>query len=102
MTTSSTGAVAPAADDDGEVDPLYDVTAHLDALFSVPLYRSPQNPRMERWRELGERLLAFGETDLEAAYESAYQILQMRLEAKRRRRRRRRRVARPAAAVAPA
>lgn len=83
--------------DDVEIHPLYDVTTHLDALFSVPAYRQPANEHMERWRELGERLLAFGEAELATAYEMADEVLQARLEVQRRRRRRRR-VARPASA----
>jgi hypothetical protein len=100
MITSSTG-LASMDVDDCEIHPLYDVTAHLDALFSVPLYRHPENQYMERWRELGERLLAFGEAELATAFEAAGEVLQARLEAKRRRRRRRR-VARPGTARAPA
>ena len=49
MIASSTGLAAMVVDD-GEIHPLYDMTAHLDALFSVPLYRYPENRVMERWR----------------------------------------------------
>ena len=94
--SSETAAGAPEDEDadDDEIHPQYDVTAHLDGLYSVPAYRHPPHASMERWRELGERLLAFGEADLSAAYDVAAERLAQCLERKRRRRRRRR-VARP-------
>jgi len=66
---------------------MYEVGAHLDALFSAPLYRCPENPHMARWRELGERLLALGEHELAAACEATEAVVEGRLAARRRRRR---------------
>jgi hypothetical protein len=73
-------------DDDGEIHPQYDVTAHLDELFSIPVYRQPEYPLIERWREIGERLLALGERHLIQGVDEADTFLQGKLEERRRRR----------------
>ncbi|HSK02206.1 MAG TPA: hypothetical protein VK932_13230, partial [Kofleriaceae bacterium] len=76
-------------DDDGEIHPQYDVSAHIEELFSVPVYRQPENPLIERWREIGERLLALGERHLIQGVDEADTFLQGKLEERRRRRERR-------------
>ncbi len=81
--------VSDDKDDDGEIHPQYDVTAHLDELFSIPVYRQPENPLIERWREIGERLLALGERHLIEGVDEADTFLQGKLEERRRRRERR-------------
>jgi hypothetical protein len=86
--------------DDVEIHPQYDVTAQIDELFSVPAYRQPENPLIESWRELGERLLALGERHLIEGVDAASDFLQSKLDA--RLRRRRRRAAKRAARAAPA
>ena len=86
--------------EDVEIHPQYDVTAHIDELFSVPAYRQPENPLIESWRELGERLLALGERHLIEGVDAAGEFLQAKLDA--RRRRRQRRAAKRAARAAPA
>ena len=87
-----------------EIHPLYDVSAHIDELFSVPAYRQPEEPLIERWREIGERLRALGERHLVEGVEAAGAFLEQKLEARRRRREQRaaRRRARKAAAAAAA
>jgi hypothetical protein len=91
--------------DEVEPHPQYDMAARLDELFSVPVYRYPENPLMESWRELGERLLALGERHLIEGVDAATDFLQSKLDARRRRRERRaakQRAARAAAAAAAA
>ena len=89
------------ASDEVEIHPQYDMTAQLDELFSVPAYRQPENPLIEVWREIGERLLALGERNLVEGVDAAGEFLEGKLEARRRRRERRaarRRAAREAQA----
>jgi hypothetical protein len=90
--------------EDIEIHPMYEVAAHLEELYSVPLYRRPEEPLIERWREIGERLLALGLRHLEEGVEAADVFVQAKLEERRQRRRRRRakRRATAAAAAAPA
>lgn len=91
--------------DDVEIHPQYDMAAQLDELFSVPAYRNPENPLIESWREIGERLLALGERHLIEGVEEARHFLEEKLAARRRRRERqaaRRRALRAAAAAAQA
>ncbi len=91
------------ADDEVEIHPQYDMAAQLDELFSVPVYRRPENPLIESWREIGERLLALGERHLIQGVDEAGMFLQAKLDERRRRRERRaerRRAARAAAAEA--
>jgi hypothetical protein len=88
--------------DEIELHPQYDMEAQLDALFSVPVYRQPENTLIERWREIGERLLALGERNLVEGVEAAGQFLQAKLDQRQRRRERRaarRRAARAAQAA---
>jgi hypothetical protein len=98
-----TMAMTRSRDDSDEVEihPQYDMTAQLEELFSVPLYRQPENPLIEVWREIGERLLALGERNLIQGVDAAGEFLEAKLEARRRRRQRRaerRRAAREAQA----
>lgn len=74
-------------DDDDELHPLYDVTARIDALYSVPAYRSPPLASMERWRDFGERLLEYGEPWLQRGEQAVEAILAEAYAARRRRRR---------------
>lgn len=76
--------------DDVEIHPLYEVAAHLEELYSVPLYRRPEEPLIERWRELGEQLLALGPRNLEEGVDAASEFLQAKLDERRRRRQQRR------------
>jgi hypothetical protein len=86
-----TMAMTKPRDDSDEVElhPQYDMTAQLDELYSIPLYRQPENPLIEVWREIGERLLALGERNLIQGVDEASEFLQAKLEARRRRRERR-------------
>jgi hypothetical protein len=86
--------------EDIEIHPQYDMAAQLEELFSVPVYRRPEDPLIERWREIGERLRALGERNLFEGVEAASEFLQAKLDA--RRRRRLRRAARRAAQAAQA
>ena len=88
--------------DDIEIHPQYEVAAQIDALFSVPIYRQPENPLIESWREIGERLLALGERNLEEGIDAAGGFLQAKLDARQRRRRSRRAKRRATAAAAAA
>ena len=90
---------------ESELHPQYDMEAQLDALYSVPAYRQPENPLIESWREIGERLLALGDRNLVEGIDAAGKFLEAKLEARRRRRERRaerRRAARAAQAAAAA
>ena len=86
---------------------MYDVSARIDELFSVPVYRNPEHELMERWRTLGERLLALGESHLRDGIESGGVFLKDKLAESERRRERqamqraKRRAKRAAAAAAP-
>jgi hypothetical protein len=64
---------------------LYDVAAQVAALYSVPVYRSPEPDVIASWRELGERLFAQSAADLQAAIERARPLLRTRVGPRRRR-----------------
>lgn len=104
VTTSS--SYGPLPNEDREPHPLYDVAARVDELFCAPLYRNPEHELMERWRELGERLLALGEDHLRDGLESGGVFVKEKLAESERRRERlamqraKRRVKRAAAAAA--
>ncbi len=72
--------------DEDEIHPQYDMAAQLEELFSVPVYRQPELPIIESWREIGERLLALGDRHLNEGIEAAREFLEAKLEARRRRR----------------